>query len=152
LNPSRSIGWRGPESFHAPSNEAQTPAKNQGLQAVPRRFDRLVRELRSFITESRRQLARAVAVVQVRLSWSVWWDVVGFEQGGTARAEHRAKLLPRLAKKLTADFWRGFDAPIVRHKQLFHVSFLDCDVLHRELCRTDYRMRFRVEQARWLNQ
>ena len=42
------------------------PAKSKALQPAKPGFDGLLRELREFITESRRQVLRAVDVVQVR--------------------------------------------------------------------------------------
>jgi hypothetical protein len=38
--------------------------------------------LREFITESRRQVLRAVDVAQVRTCWGVGRHIVEFEQGG----------------------------------------------------------------------
>lgn len=49
-------------------------------------------------------------VVHVRTCWGVGRHIVEFEQGGAARAEYGAKLLPRLAERLTEGFGRGFDA------------------------------------------
>ena len=46
---------------------------------------------------------------KVRTCWGVGRHIVEFEQGGAARAEYGAKLLPRLAEALTADFGKGFD-------------------------------------------
>ena len=43
------------------------PTKSKALQPAKPGFDGLLRELREFITESRRQVLRAVDVVQVRL-------------------------------------------------------------------------------------
>ena len=43
------------------------PTKSKALQPAKPGFDGLLRELREFITESRRQVLRAVEVVQVRL-------------------------------------------------------------------------------------
>jgi hypothetical protein len=42
------------------------PAKSKSLQPAKLGFDGLLRELSEFITESRRQVLRAVDVVQVR--------------------------------------------------------------------------------------
>ena len=43
------------------------PTKSKTLQPAKLGFDGLLRDLREFITESRRQVLRAVDVVQVRL-------------------------------------------------------------------------------------
>ena len=58
------------------------PTKSKALQPAKPGFDGLLRELREFITESRRQVLRAVDVVQVRTCWGVGRYIVEFEQGG----------------------------------------------------------------------
>ena len=126
------------------------PAKSKALEPAKPGLDGLLLELREFITESRRQVLRAVDVVQVRTCWGVGRHIVEFEQGGAARAEYGAKLLPRLAEKLTEEFGRGFDASNLRYMRLFYLAFPMCDALRHELSWTHYRTLMRVEdeQAR----
>jgi len=121
------------------------PAKTKTLPLAKPGFNGLLRELREFITESRRQVLRAVDVVQVRTCWGVGRHIVEFEQGGAARAEYGAKLLPRLAEKLTEEFGRGFDASNLRYMRLFYLAFPICDALRHELNWTHYRTLLRVE-------
>src|SRR6266568_3536516 len=78
-------------------HEPQRPTKSKAIQPAKPGFDGLLRGLREFIAESRRQVLRAVDVVQVRTCWGVGRHIVEFEQGGAARAEYGAKLLPQLA-------------------------------------------------------
>jgi hypothetical protein len=128
------------------------PSKKQSnpLQPAKPGFDGLLSELREFITESRREVLRAVNVVHVRTCWGVGRHIVEFEQGGAARAEYGAKLLPRLAERLTEEFGRGFDASNLRYMRLFYQAFPNCDALRHELSWTHYRTLLRVEdeQAR----
>ena len=126
------------------------PTKSKAIQPAKPGFDGLLRDLREFIAESRRQVLRAVDVVQVRTCWGVGRHIVEFEQGGAARAEYGAKLLPRLAVKLTEEFGRGFDASNLRYMRLFYLAFPMCDALRHELSWTHYRTLMRVEdeQAR----
>ena len=127
--------------------KSKRPAKLKTLQPAKRNFDGLLRDLREFITESRRQVLRAVDVLQVRTCWGVGRHIVEFEQGGAARAEYGAKLLPRLAVKLTEEFGRGFDASNLRYMRLFYLAFPICDALRHELSWTHYRTLLRVEDA-----
>ena len=127
--------------------KSKRPTKSKALQPVAPSFDGLVRELREFITESRRQIVRAVDVAQVRTCWGVGRHIVEFEQGGAARAEYGAKLLPRLAEALTTDFGKGFDASNLRYMRLFYLAFPNCDALRHELSWTHYRTLMRVEDA-----
>ena len=78
------------------------PSKSKVIQPAAPGFDGLLNDLRGLISESRRQVLRAVDVVQVRTCWGVGRHIVEFEQGGAARAEYGAKLLLRLADALTA--------------------------------------------------
>ena len=125
-------------------------AKSKALQPVAPSFDGLERDLREFIAESRRQVLRAVDVVQVRTCWGVGRHIVEFEQGGAARAEYGAKLLPRLGVKLTEEFGRGFDAWNLYKMKQFYLVFPILDALRPELSWTHYRTLMRVEdeQAR----
>jgi predicted nuclease of restriction endonuclease-like (RecB) superfamily len=120
-------------------------AKPKTLPPAKPGFDGLLRELREFITESRRQVFRAVDAAQVRTCWGVGRHIVEFEQRGAARAEYGAKLLPRLAVKLTEEFGRGFDASNLRYMRLFYLAFPICDALRHELSWTHYRTLLRVE-------
>jgi hypothetical protein len=61
------------------------PTQSKALQPAKPGFDGLLRELREFITESRRQVLRAVDVAQVRTCWGVGRHIVEFEQGGAGR-------------------------------------------------------------------
>jgi predicted nuclease of restriction endonuclease-like (RecB) superfamily len=126
------------------------PTKSKAIQTVKPGFDGLLRELREFITESRRQVLRAVDVVQVRTCWGVGQHIVEFEQGGAARAEYGAKLLPRLGMKLTEEFGRGFDAWNLHKMKQFYLTFPILDALRPKLSWTHYRILMRVEdeQAR----
>jgi hypothetical protein len=58
--------------------------------------------------------SRAVDVMQGRTCWEVWRHIVEFEQNGADRAQYGAKLLPRLAERLTEEFGKGFDASNLR--------------------------------------
>ncbi len=126
------------------------PIKPKAIRPVKPGFDGLLRDLREFIAESRRQVLRAVDVVQVRTCWGVGRHIVEFEQGGAARAEYGAKLLPRLAEKLTADFGKGFDERNLFYMKRFYLAFPILNAVRSELSWTHYRTLLRVEdeQAR----
>lgn len=119
--------------------------KSRSLPPAKAGFDGLLRVLREFIMESRRQVLRAADVVHVRTCWGVGRYIVEFEQGGAVRAEYGARLLPRLAEKLTEEFGRGFDASNLRYMRLFYLAFPKCDALRHELSWTHYRTLLRVE-------
>ena len=107
----------------------------------------LLENLRTLITESRRQALRAVDTIQVRTCWEIGRHIVEFEQGGAERADYGAGLLRRLAENLKAEFGRGFDASNLRYMRLFYRAFPNCDALRHELSWTHYRLLLRVEDG-----
>ena len=66
----------------------------------------LLNNLRELIISGRQKALRAVDVVQVQTCWELGRHIVEFEQGGAGRAEFGTRLLPRLAKELTAVWGR----------------------------------------------
>ncbi|SFW57980.1 Predicted nuclease of restriction endonuclease-like (RecB) superfamily, DUF1016 family [Pseudomonas sp. NFACC19-2] len=71
--------------------------------------------------------------------------IVEFEQAGKARAAYGKNLLTALAKGLTAEFGKGFDATNLRHMRAFFLAFPIRDALRRELSWTHYRTLLRVD-------
>lgn len=108
----------------------------------------LLDNLRELIISGRQKALRAVDVVQVQTCWELGRHIVEFEQGGSGRAEFGARLLPRLAKELTSDFGKGFDASNLRYMRLFYKAFPICDALSHELSWTHYRLLLRVENQK----
>jgi hypothetical protein len=108
----------------------------------------LLEQLRTLIQDARRQALRAVDAVQVRMCWEVGWHIVEFGQGGADRAQYGAKLLPRLAERLTAEFGKGFDERNLRHMRVFFQAFPIWDAVRTELSWTHYRMLLRVDNTR----
>lgn len=108
----------------------------------------LLNNLRELIAAARKQALRAVDVVQVQTCWELGRHIVEFEQGGSDRAAYGKQLLPRLAKALTAEFGKGFDASNLRYMRLFYQAFPIRDALRHELSWTHYRLLLRVENAK----
>jgi hypothetical protein len=70
-----------------------------------------------------------VDVVQVRTCWEMGRHIVEFEQGGAEWAQYGARLLPRLAERLTTEFGKGFDYSNLRHMRAFFQAFPIWDAL-----------------------
>lgn len=96
-------------------------------------MERLLGDLRALIQSARQKALRAVDLVQVRTCWEVGRHIVEFEQGGAARAEYGARLLPHLAERLTSEFGKGFDASNLYKMSLFYRLFPNLDALRPEL-------------------
>ena len=74
----------------------------------------LLTELRELIRKARQRALRAVDTIQVHTCWELGRHIVVFEQAGAPRAVYGARLLPDLAKALTLEFGKGFDASNLR--------------------------------------
>jgi len=121
--------------------------KSTAGQAVAA-IDTLLVQLQLLIRQARQQALRTVDVVQVRTGWEVGRHIVEFEQQGAGRAAYGARLLTRLAARLTAEFGKGFDASNLRYMRLFYQAFPNCDALRHELSWTHYRILLRVEDPK----
>jgi len=100
-------------------------------------LDDLLGRLRALIQDARRQSLRAVDAVQVRTCWEAGRYIVEVEQGGANHAEYGARLLNRLAERLTADFGKGFDVSSLRYMRLFYQAFPNCDALRSTFLTTE---------------
>ena len=89
--------------------------------------------LRGLIIQARQQASRSVNTIQVQTYWQIGRHIVEFEQGGEARAAYGKRLLTELAKILTSEFDKGFDASNLRYMRLFYQAFPNCDALRHEL-------------------
>mgnify|MGYP001114695169 CR=1 FL=1 len=114
------------------------------MPELPMNFDGLVERLRLLIAQARQQALRAVDLIQVRTCWEMGRHIVEFEQGGAERAQYGARLLPRLAERLTAEFGKGFDERNLRHMRAFFQTFPIWDAVRSELSWTHYRLLLRV--------
>jgi predicted nuclease of restriction endonuclease-like (RecB) superfamily len=123
-------------------------SSTKAIQPAQRSFEDLVRELKTFITESRRQIIRAVDFAQVQTCWGVGRYIVEYEQKGADRAKYGAKLLPKLSERLTTDFGQGFDERNLRNMRLFYRTFPIWNALRPELNWTQYRTLLRVEDPK----
>lgn len=101
--------------------------------------------LGELIRQARKRALRAVDTIQVQTCWELGRHIVEFEQGGAARAAYGKQLLSELAKALTAEFGKGFDASNLRYMRLFYQAFPKCDALRHELSWTHYRTLLRVD-------
>ena len=99
------------------------------------------------VLETARQIAyKAFNFAMVQAYWQIGRLIVEDEQNGEARAEYGKKVLEELARRLTADFGKGFDASNLRYMRLFYQAFPKCDALRHELSWTHYRLLLRVEK------
>jgi len=110
--------------------------KKQGL---------LYARVKEILENARLRVARSVNTEMVRAYWMIGREIVVEEQKGKSRAGYGKKLLGDLAKRLSADFGRGFDDSNLWHMRKFYQMYPILDAVRRELGWTHYRILMRVE-------
>lgn len=101
--------------------------------------------IRQVLESARKSAYKAVNFAMVQAYWQIGRLIVEDEQNGEARAEYGKKVLDELAKRLTAEFGKGFDASNLRYMRLFYKAFPNCDTLRHELSWSHYRLLLRVD-------
>ncbi len=121
-----------------PTLHPQLPISQESLPT-------LISQLRGLIESARKQALRAVDSIQVRTCWEIGRHIVEFEQRGQDRASYGARLIPKLAESLTAEFGKGFDERNLRHMRAFFQGFPIWNAVRTELSWTHYRNLLRVD-------
>ena len=101
--------------------------------------------IRQVLETARQSAYKAVNFAMVQAYWQIGRLIVEDEQKGEARAEYGKKVLEYLARRLTADFGKGFDARELRKMRQFYLQFQKWDALRPELSWTHYRLLLRVD-------
>lgn len=102
--------------------------------------------IRKIIEDARGNIARAVNTEMVAAYWQIGKVIVEEEQRGKIRAEYGQKLLEGLAKRLSADFGKGFDDSNLWNMRKFYQTYPILDAVRRELSWTHYRILMRLEK------
>jgi predicted nuclease of restriction endonuclease-like (RecB) superfamily len=127
-------------AFASDHNEAEDPMSQlKPADTQDPKIDSLLGELGELIRQARQKVLRAVDTIQVQTCWQIGRHIVEFEQQGAQRAGYGKQLLALLAKDLTAQFGKGFDASNLRYMRLFYQAFPIRDALRHELSWTHYR-------------
>jgi hypothetical protein len=100
----------------------------------------------AILEKARANAYRAVNEVMVQAYWGIGRIIVEEEQRGKKRADYGEALLAELARRLTADFGKGFDERNLRHIRQFYLTFPNRNALRSELSWTHYRLLLRVEK------
>lgn len=105
----------------------------------------LLQEIRDILEQARQKVATAVNSAMVFAYWEIGKRIVEEEQKGSERAEYGTFLLKELAKNLSDDFGKSFDARELRRIRQFYLSFPIRDTVRPELSWSHYRLLIRVE-------
>ena len=104
--------------------------------------------IRDILLSAKTQARRAVNDAMVQAYWHVGRLIVEDEQGGEKRAEYGKRVLPELAKRLSAEFGKGFNLANLRNFRQFFLNF-SWDVIRYTVCSelswSHFRCLMRVE-------
>lgn len=102
--------------------------------------------IREIIDTARGNIVHAVNAEMVSAYWHIGREIVQEEQKGKNRAAYGAKLIEKLAERLSADFVKGFDSSNLWNMRRFYEAYPILDTLRRELSWSHYRILMRVEK------
>lgn len=87
--------------------------------------DALLADIRGFILAARRAVVRSVDILQVVTSFEIGRRIVEHAQHGTNRAAYGKVVVEELAKRLTAEFGKGFSKSNLEYMRRFYTMYRD---------------------------
>jgi len=112
--------------------------------------DNYISEIKDILISAKKQVYVAVNSAMVQAYWLIGKRIVEEEQGGEKRAQYGKEIIKTLAKELSNEFGKGFDARELRRMRQFYLVFEKRDSLRPELSWSHYRVLIRIvnEKAR----
>jgi predicted nuclease of restriction endonuclease-like (RecB) superfamily len=107
----------------------------------------LLTGVRQLLNTARQTLTQTVNTAMVQTYWHVGRLIVEHEQKGQTRAEYGKQVLQQLAKNLTAEFGKGFDASNLRNMRRFYLAYPIQETLSLKLSWSHYCKIIRIENA-----
>jgi len=83
----------------------------------------LYQDIRHLLLSARTQVRQTVNTTMVQAYWQIGRLIVEDEQGGEKRAEYGKRVLPELAKRLSAEFCTGFSITNLKMFRQFYLAF-----------------------------
>ena len=84
---------------------------------------RLTEEIAALVEKAKQHIVATVNSTMTATYYEIGRMIVEYEQGGKQRAEYGAKLLPELAKNLTARFGKGFSKSNLANMRQFYLMY-----------------------------
>ena len=110
----------------------------------------LLSNIKALLQDARQNLQQSINTTMVQSYWHIGRLIVEDEQQGNVRAAYGKQQLEQLAKTLSDEFGKGFDARNLRNMRMFYHAFPIWNAVRTELSWTHYRRLIRIEnqQAR----
>ena len=105
---------------------------------------RLYDDVREVLELARSKAYTVVNFAMIEAYWNIGRLIVE-QQGGEERAEYGTSLISVLAKRLTADFGKGFTPTNLKYMRQFYLQFQNRHALRDQLTWTHYRMIMKVD-------
>ena len=86
-------------------------------------YENLLEQIAVTVAKGRARAVRAAEVPMIETYWGVGQHIVEFEQGGKAKAEYGAGLIPRLVRDLTLRHGKGFSRSNVKAMRQFYLAY-----------------------------
>lgn len=102
-------------------------------------------EVRAAILQAREHVYKTANTAMVQTYWQIGRIIVEHEQGGSERAGYGQKIIRDLAKRLTAEFGKGFNITNLKYMRQFYLAFPIGHAVSDQLSWTHYRMLLKVE-------
>jgi predicted nuclease of restriction endonuclease-like (RecB) superfamily len=109
-------------------------------------FESAYDRIRTILAEARNRAYQAINTAMVLAYWEIGRVIIEEEQHGAQRAGYGQQLVEELARRLTAEFGKGFDRSNLFHMKAFYLAYPKVDALRRELSWTHYRILLRVDK------
>jgi hypothetical protein len=88
-------------------------------------IERLLADIRDLILSARRTVVRSVDTLQVLTSFEIGRRIVEQEQQGASRAAYGKLVVEELAKRLTAEFGKGYSKSNLEYMRRFYTMYRD---------------------------
>lgn len=128
--------------------KAPNATKRKNTPALTRSdaASKVYQNIAAILETARANAYRAVNDVMVQAYWEIGRVIVEEEQRGKKRADYGKTLITELARRLTADFGKGFTKTNLFYMRQFYLTFPKFHALRGELSWTHYRLLLRVEK------
>lgn len=92
---------------------------------IETRHSGLLNAIKVILEDARQKATTAINSAMVFACWEIFKKIVQEEQEGKECVDYRTYSLKELAKSLSTDFGKSFDAKELRRIRLFYLTFQD---------------------------
>ena len=115
------------------------------MDEMIKKENQLLSDIKKLLVSSRQQLQLTINTTMVQTYWQIGKMIVEDEQGGDKRAKYGAKQLESIAKVLTQEFGKGFEARNLRNMRQFYNLFSNWNSVSAKLSWTHYKKLISIE-------